>query len=167
MNQDDSLETSHSINTPPPVGDPQKAERYLSTIVGLINLDKIQVSPTDLSAFPQSTLKDHFRIKLQDYEIEISHNRAPETNNPSFIMLFSNSSLLKLGKADKVILAYLHLKEDQFNLFREAAFDQIERGQKQKDEEKFKEVMAPIDQIFEKLLSQSFEEQSPEDKLPS
>lgn len=146
--------------TPPPFGDAQKAERYLSTIVGLINLDKIKVTPTNLNQLAQSSLKDHFRINLEEYEIEISHNRSLETKISTFVMLFSNTSLLKVGKADKVILAYLHLNEDQFNLFREAAFDQIERGQKHIAEEKFREVMAPIDQIFEKLLSEGFEEQT-------
>lgn len=138
---------------PPPSGDGEKADRYLTQIIELINEDKLIVSHTDLAKFDPTSLQDHYRLDLKDYEVEISHNKQANTGKDSYIILFNNLKSVNEKCTEKVILAYLYLTGDQFAKFKTIADDQIERKRKEAEEKRFKEAMAPIDQVLGELTT--------------
>ena len=154
-NQDPSSSQNSDISAqlPPPIGDAEKAERYLTQLIELINADKLLVSHTDLSKFDPTSLHDHYRLDLKNYEVEVSHNKQPDSGEDFYIMLFNNLKLVNEKCTEKVILAYIHITGDQFAKFKTVAQDQIERKRKEAEEKRFKEAMAPIDSALEQLTA--------------
>ncbi len=148
-----SAQTDSSIPLPPPVGDQKKADFYLAKLIDLINTDKLVVSRTDLSKFDPTSLQDHYRLDMKDYEVEISHNKQPNSGQDFYIILFNNLKHINESCTEKVILAYIHLSDDQFAKFKVVADDQLERKRKEAEEKRFKEAMTPIDQALEELSS--------------
>lgn len=142
-----------SDQLPPPSGDSEKVDRYLTQLTELINADKLLVSHTDLAKFDPTSLQDHYRLELNDYEVEVSHNKQPDSGKDFYIMLFNNLKSVNEKCTEKVILAYLHITGDKFAKFKTAAETQIERKRKEAEEKRFKEAMAPIDQALEELAS--------------
>lgn len=144
-------ETPQTEKTPPPAGDSQKAEKYIITLIKLISNDKLDVFHTDLKRFDPSSLQDHYRLDLTDYQIEISHSKAATTGKDSYIMLFTNLKNVKEGCTEKIILAYMHLSDRQFHNFRIAADRQIDERKKAEEEKRFTQAMQPIDQVLDSL----------------
>lgn len=134
----------------PPSADPKKAEKYISQFVSLINSDKLQSNHTDLSKFDPSALQDHYRVELDDFNVEVSHSKQPNSGADSYVMVFTNIRQVSEG-CEKIILAYLHLDTNQFIRFKAAADDQIERKRRAEEEKKFNVAVAPIDNALEKL----------------
>lgn len=151
MSDQTLVDQNTSGELPPPIGDTEKADKYINTLIDLITADKLTVSHTDLAKFDPTSLQDHYRMDLQDYEIEVSHNKDPDTGQDSFVMLFTNLKHLNEQSSPKVILAYIHLNEAQFQKFKTISDDQIFKKRKEAEEKRFKEAMIPIDQILEQL----------------
>lgn len=147
---------------PPPSGDSEKAEVYLTQLIELINADKLIVSHTDLARFDPTSLQDHYRLDLKDYEVEISHNKQADTGKDFYVLLFNNLKSVNEKCTEKVILAYIHITGDQFAKLKTVAETQIERKRKEAEEKRFKDAMVPIDQALENLASS--QEQTKEEK---
>lgn len=147
----------------PPKGDHQKAEKYLSQLIELINQNRIQATDTDLTKFDPSSLQTHYSIALRDYQIEISHSKQSNSGKDSFVMIFNNLKNVSEGSSEKVILAYVYLEEEQFSKFRIAADRQIAERKKAEEERKFKEVLEPIDELLNQV---STSEPDHADSLP-
>ena len=157
QNLSGSQNTDNSTQLPPPSGDSEKAERYLTQLIELINKDKVVISHTNLSKFDPTSLQDHYRLDLKDYEVEVSHNKQPDSGEDFFVLLFNNLKQVNDKCTEKVILAYLHIAGDEFAKFKTVADDQIERKRKEAEEKRFKEAMAPIDSILEQLATETHE----------
>lgn len=151
---DQNSSNSQTEQLPPPSGDPGKADHYLTQLIELINSDKLLVSHTDLAKFDPTSLQDHYRLSLKDYEVEISHNKQPDSGKDFYVMLFNNLKLVSDKCTEKIILAYIHLNVTQFTKFKTVADDQLERKRKEAEEKRFHEAMAPIDSALEQLNSQ-------------
>jgi hypothetical protein len=150
----DSVNPPVENTPPPPSGDSEASEKYLQKIKDLISGDKIEVFHTDLEKFNIEAIEDHYRLDLGDYEVEINHSKAPDTSQDFYIMLFNNIKKIEAsGESciNKVILAYVHLTENQFEDFKETADGAIERKRKAEEEKRFKEAMEPIDQTLNNL----------------
>lgn len=141
---------SDTENKNPPKGDFQKAEKYITRLVDLVNRNKIQVTHTDLKRFDPTTLQDHYTISLSEYHIEISHSKQPNTGKDSYVMIFNNLKNIAAGQGEKVILAYIYLADTQFSKFKIVADRQIEEKRRAEEERKFKEALQPIDELLEK-----------------
>lgn len=148
-----------TVQTPPPAGDPQKAERYLNTLIDLINLDRLTVTHSDLKRFDPTSLQDHYRCRLDEYEVEVSHSKAADSGKNSYVMVFSNLRILQDNPGNRIILAFTYLTEEQFAKFKKASDEQLERERIRMEERRFKEAMLPIDSALEKLLSEKFSEE--------
>src|SRR5438270_150864 len=135
--------------TTPPSGNAQKAEEYLVKLIELINQDKLTVWQTNLLKFDPSNLQDHYRLELKDYSVEISHSKQPNSGADSYIMLFTNLKYVSEGCSEKIILAYLNLSSEQFHRLKQVANSQQERIKKIHEEQRFKQVMDPIDKALE------------------
>lgn len=144
-------QTDNTPKLPPPSGDPQKADHYVARLIELIKQDKLIVSRTDLSKFDPSALQNHYRLDLQDYEVEISHSKQPDSGKDFYVILFNNLKNISNQCSEKIILAYIHLSENQFTNFKSVADEQLERKRREAEEKRFKEAMAPIDQALEQL----------------
>lgn len=141
---------------PPPAGDSEKAEKYLSQLIGLIKTDKLEVIHTDLKKFDIASIQDHYRMDLGEYEVEVNHSKQPDTGQDFYVLLFNN--LKKIEEAgesciSKVILAYTHLTHSQFVDFKEAADGALERKRKKEEEKRFASAMAPIDNVLHEMAS--------------
>lgn len=136
---------------PPPSGDSEKAEKYLNKIIDLLKQDKLTAYHTDLAQFDPNSLQDHYRVDLKDYQIEVSHSKQPDNGKDSFIILFNNLKLAENNLPEKIILAYLHLTTTQFNDFKSAAEDQIQKVAQQEQEQRLNEVLSPIEQALEEI----------------
>ena len=148
------MSTSASNNlddlTPPPSGDALQAENYIRKLIHLIDKDIIEIAKTDLSQFESGSLEDHYRIILNDYHVEISHSKHPQTENSSYILLFTNiRDFHKSGQ--KIILAYMHMHNIQFNDIKVVAEEQIARIKKKAEEKRLKDALSPIDQILDEI----------------
>lgn len=135
----------------PPVGDPSQAEKYINQLISLIDMDKVDVFHTDLSKFDPSNLQDHYRIELQDYNVEVSHSKHPNSGKDSYVLLFTNIKDVASGNSEKIILAYMHLDDSQFMRTKRAFLEQETRKRKAEEERKLKEALRPVDQILEQL----------------
>lgn len=154
-NLQQATESNHTSNElPPPSGDPKNADKYISQLIHLINTDKLTVLHTDLTRFDPSSLEDHYRLELKDYEVEVSHSKQPDSGKDFYIILFNNLKLVK-QHTEKIILAYMHLNENQFKNFKSAAKEQMERKKKQAEEKRLHEVMKPIDEALTSLTDSS------------
>ena len=151
---------SDTENKNPPRGDFQKAEEYINKLVELVNRNKLQVTHTDLKRFDPTTLQDHYTVNLNDYHIEISHSKQPDNGKDSYVMIFNNLKQLAEG-AEKVILAYVYLVESQFSKFKMIADRQLEEKRKAEEEKKFKEALAPIDELLDKAAGDAPASQTP------
>lgn len=136
---------------PPPNGDPHSAEKYINKLVELINQDKVVVSHTDLKKFDPSNLEDHYRIDLRLYQVEISHSKQASNGKDQYVILFTNLKNVREEAEEKIILAYMYLSDDQFRKFKIVAGDQLERKRKEEEEKRLHEVLAPVDNILEKI----------------
>jgi hypothetical protein len=132
----------------PPRGDYQKAENYINKLVSLVEFGKLQVVHTDLQKFDPGSIQDHYRLDLQDYQIEISHSKLPNSGADSYVMLFTNLKNVSEGNAEKAILAYTQLSNNQFNKFKTAAETQIEEKRRLEEEKRFNEALTPIDSLL-------------------
>jgi len=129
----------------PPKGDEQKGEKYVVDLIRLIDQGKVQVNKTDLSQFNPSSLQNHYRLDLDDFQIEISHSTHLETGANSFVIIFNNLRNIADGNTEKAILAYIHLTEEQYRRFHSTAEEQIEKLKKIEDEKKFIDAVRPLD----------------------
>lgn len=159
------MSTPHDENPgSPPKGDHQKAEKYISKLIQLLNQDKVEVIHTDLNRFDPGSIQDHYRVDLKEYQIEISHSKLPSSGADSFVMIFTNFSNVQAGNTEKVILAYTQLSEAQFTRFKTAAEDQLERERKVEEEKRFNSATAPIDQILESAFDPNDQQPQPEEQ---
>lgn len=132
----------------PPQGDSQKADKYLTWLIKFIGQDKLTVLHTNLSKFNPTDLQDHYRVELKDYYVEVSHSKQADSGADSFVVIFNN--LKQVGEGcEKIILAYTYLTKDQYQRFKEAAEQQIERFRKMEEEKRFNEALTPIDELLE------------------
>lgn len=138
---------------PPPMGDSQSAEKYINQIITLVNQGRLSITHTDLKQFDPNTLQDHYRIDLDSYEIEVSHSISPDTQKEFFIILFNNLNKVAENCTNKVILAYIHLTQNQFADFKSAADIHLEKKKKEEEMKKFKTAMEPVDEVLENLSS--------------
>lgn len=152
-NQDSQIPQSADSSTqlPPPSGDSEKADRYILQLTDLISADKLTVSHTDLAKFDPTSLQDHYRLDLKDYEIEVSHNKQPDSGQDSYVILFNNLKYVNEKCTEKIILAYMHLTEDQFKNFKSTTDEYLDRKRREAEEKRLREAMAPIDQILTEL----------------
>lgn len=157
---------TNQVQTPPPSGDPQKAERYLNILIDLINTDRLKVFHSDLRKYDPTSLQDHYNMQLENYEVEVSHSKQPESGNNSYVMVFSNIKMLQEKDHERVILAFTYLTEEQFSKFRETADKHIQKERKKQEEEIFKEAMLPIDDALENLLNQQSSNEPIEEPPP-
>lgn len=143
--------TTQNSTLPPPSGDPQKAAKYVDQLIAFIEEDKLTTYHTDLARFDPSSLQDHFRIDLKDYQVEVSHSKHPQTGKDSYVILFSNLKNVADGNCEKIILAYMHLDDSQFMRFRKAYTEQVDRKKKAEEEKRLKDALLPIDQVLENI----------------
>ncbi len=135
----------------PPLGDPTKAENYINRLIRLIDKDKAPVFRTNLDKFDLTSIQNHYRVDLGDYDVEVSHSIQPETDKDFYTMIFNSIKKVTAGSSNKIILAYIHLDEDQFKRFKVSADEALERQQRRDDTERFTEVMTPVDSLFDNL----------------
>lgn len=147
----DSDNQTAKLSEPPPSGDHKQAEPYLSQIIQFVDQDLLHIHHTDLSKFDPTALQDHYRLELKEYEVEVSHSKHPDTGKDSYILLFNNIKKVAQNDCQKVILAYMHLAEEQFQRFRKAKENQTERRRKEEEEKRLKEALQPIDEALEEL----------------
>jgi hypothetical protein len=139
----------------PPRGDYQKAENYINRLIELIESNKLDVIHTDLQKFDPGSIQDHYRLDLSDYQIEISHSKLPTSGSDSYVMLFTNLKKVEDGSAQKAILAYTQLSNNQFEKFKTAAESQIEDRRRLEEEKRFKDALAPIDSLLAEATNNS------------
>jgi hypothetical protein len=135
----------------PPKGDEAKGEKYVADLIRLLESGKIQVYKTDLSQFNPSSLQSHYRIDLDDFQIEISHSTHLDTGSHSFVIIFNNLKKIADGNTGKAILAYIHLNETQYMRFHKAAELQIDKLQRIEDEKRFLQAVRPFDDKIAQL----------------
>lgn len=152
---------------PPPSGDPNQAEKYINQLVELIDTDRLDVAHTDLSKFDPSSLQDHYSLELDQYKVEVSHSKQPASGNDSYVILFTNIKNLTDGNCEKIILAYMHLSDNQFADFKNASLQQLERRRKAEEEKRLKEAMSPIDQALGNLTGSDSESTKDDVVTPS
>lgn len=135
----------------PPGADSDKAEKYVAALVDLVSQDKLIVTQTDLSRFNSSSMEDHYRVNLEDYDVELSHNRNSETKEETFIMIFNSISKFDNAEPKPLILSYMHLTSEQYLKLKEVADAQIERNKKKEEEQRFLKTMEPVDALLDQL----------------
>lgn len=160
MPSSDLQEEDSPLKQPPPSSDSQQAEKYINKLTKLMDNDIATVHHTDLSKFDFSTFEDHYWIDLENFRIEISHSKRPDTGADSYVIIFTNIKHMEENPQEKVILAYIHLHTNQFIKFKSSAEDQLERRRKEEEEEKFKEAMSEVDEALEKLTGSIPEEEN-------
>lgn len=148
----DSIDSTSSI---PPKGDEKKAEKYINQLSQLLDSDKLTVFHTDLNRFDPSSLYDHYRMDLKDYQVEVSHSKKADTGEDAYVIIFTNLKQVQTGTCEKVILAYVPLTRVQFINFKTSADEQLERIKRIAEEKRFKEVMQPIDNVLSELTDNS------------
>lgn len=145
----------------PPRGDYQKAEKYISQLAILVEQNKLEVVHTDLNRFDPSTIQDHYRLDLNDYQIEISHSKLPNSGADSYVMLFTNLKNVVEGNANKTILAYTQLSDTQFHKFKTAADAQLEERRQKEEEKRFNDALSPIDSLLDDFGNKSSQPDTP------
>lgn len=165
MSDQTTLPVDSSAQLPPPSGNSDEADKYLTQLINLIDEDKLLVSHTDLAKFDPTSLQDHYRLDLKDYEIEVSHNKQPDTGQDLYIILFNNLKYIDQNYNQKVILAYIHLTQDQFRNFKSVSDEQLKRKRAEAEEKRFRETMKPIDFALEQLSTNSEEKTSSVDDV--
>lgn len=151
----------------PPVGSPEEADNYIKTLIKLVDHDKLEVSHTDLKQFDPSTLQDHYRVTLgDDYEIEVSHSKAPDSEKEFYIILFNQLNRIQEVCVNKNILGYIHLTPAQFGTFKNAADSYLNKKKIAEEHEKFKSALSPIDDRLSQLTYGIVEEEADETDQP-
>lgn len=153
MSDQQSQITPTAEQLPPPSGDSEKADKYISQLIDLISTDKLLVSHTDLAKFDPTSLQDHYRMGLKDYEVEVSHNKQADSGQDSYVILFNNLKYVNEKCTEKVILAYMNLTEDQFKSFKSSADEYLDRKRREAEEKRLREAMTPIDDILAQLTA--------------
>lgn len=138
--------------THPPTANSTQGQKYIKQLVELVNQDRLEADHSDLTKFDASCMQDHYRINLDRYEVELSHSKHPETGEDVYILLFNGLKSVK-NEGDRVILSYVHVTKDQFETLKEVCDKQAERLSAKREEERFHEVMKPIDQALEEIPS--------------
>lgn len=151
---------------PPPKGDFAKAEKYTQKLTELVKEDKVIIQHTDLKKYDLNSLQDHYRMDLGDYEVEVSHSKQPESGKDLYVLLFNNLKRVSENGntcTNKVILAYIHLTEEQFHKFKNVADEQLEKIRRREEARRFKQAMSPIDQLLEDITQKDtpIEEEEP------
>lgn len=137
-------------NLTPPTGDALQAENYIRKLIHLIDKDIVEIAKTDLSQFAPGSLQNHYRVALNDYHVEISHSKHPQSGDNSYIILFTNiRNYPQTGQ--KIILAYMHIHDIQFKDVKAAADQQVGRVKKRAEEKRLKDALKPIDQILDEI----------------
>lgn len=143
-----------STFSPPPSASPEHAEKYISWLTDLINRDQLEVYHSDLTKFSLDSMQNHYRVTLQDYEVEVSHNKQT-SGEDLYVILFNNLKNVATNACERTILSFAHLTKAQFDKFKQSADNQISRKERAEQEKKFKEVMAPLDSLLESLSQQA------------
>lgn len=151
---------------PPPSGDSQRADSYVTQLTGLISQNKLRVVHTDLSKFDPSSLHDHYSLDLKEYQVEISHSKQPTTGRDSYVVLFNNIKNLEQDETKKEILAYLIITEEQFKKLKDVADEQIETLKRIDEEKRFKAAMTPVDELINKISKGEVDLSKPAQPLP-
>lgn len=151
----DMTSDNQNPNLPPPGGDPSQAEKYINQLISLIDKDKLDVSHTDLSKFDPSTLQDHYRLELRDYQVEVSHSKHPDSGKDSYIILFTNIKNHLSGDCEKIILAFMHLDVNQFLRFKKVSLNQLDKKRRAEEEKRLKAALEPVDLLLEDLNGDS------------
>lgn len=146
----DSANQDNQIKPPPPSADSSHAEEYVKKLSDLLEKDKLQIIHTDLSKFDPTSLQDHYKIELSDYVIEISHSKHPNSGRDSYVLLFTNIKKFERSM-EKIILAFMHLNENQFKDLKGAAHNQLERKRRAEELKRFNEAVSPIDDLLTNL----------------
>lgn len=141
--------------TPPPRGDTEQSEKYLRKLINLLNADLVELTHTDLSKFDPSSLQDHYRVDLDDYQVEISHSKQANTGEDSFVMLFTNIKKIQPDFDQKIILAYTYIDMEQFKRFRMVANDYLNRRKTEQDRKRFEQAMEPVNEALNKFTTPS------------
>jgi hypothetical protein len=141
--------------TPPPRGDIEQAEKYLRKLINLLNADLVELTHTDLSQFDPSSLQDHYRVDLDDYQVEISHSKQANTGEDSFVMLFTNIKKIQADFDQKIILAYTYIDMEQFKKFKMVADDYMNRKKAEQDKKRFEQAMEPVNEALDKFSHES------------
>lgn len=149
----------------PPLGSEKHAHEYLGQLINLLNTDKLIARRTDLARFDPSNLQKHYRIDLNDYLIEVSHAKNPDSGNDSFVLVFTNLKRLQDNCDEKVILGYLHLVADQFRQIERAITTQELRIKRREEEAAFTKNMQPLDTML-KGISSTIKETVTEQSTP-
>lgn len=155
-----------NVKLPPPSGDSQRAEKYINQLIPLVSQGKLTVDHTDLSKYDPSSLYDHYRIDMKEYQLEISHSKAPLTGKDSYVLLFNNLKDIEAGYTQKVILAYLVLTADQFKRLQEVADEQIETRKKIEEEKRFSQAMTPVDAMLDQIAKGEVDISKPAQPIP-
>lgn len=151
----DMTSDNQNPNLPPPGGYPSQAEKYINQLISLIDKDKLNVSHTDLSKFDPSTLQDHYRLELRDYQVEVSHSKHPDSGKDSYIILFTNIKNHLSGDCEKIILAFMHLDVNQFLRFKKVSLNQLDKKRRAEEEKRLKAALEPVDLLLEDLNGDS------------
>lgn len=159
----DIASSNKQPDIPPPSGDPKQAEKYINQLIELIDSDALEVSHTDLAKFDPTSLQDHYYLELKEYRVEVSHSKYPNSGKDSYIILFTNIKNLSDGSAEKIILAYMHLEENQFARFKKISLGQMERRRKAEEEKRLKNALEPVDRILQDFSTNSTD--SPDSQL--
>ncbi len=145
---------------PPPSGDPERAEKYINQLINLMDQDKLDIFHTDLTKFDPTNLQDHYRVDLNDYKVEISHSKHPNSGKDSYVMLFTNIKNMAENNCEKIILAYMHLDDTQFMRIKRSYLEQDARKKKAAEEKRLKEALKPVDAILEDLSNNNESEKT-------
>ncbi len=161
--------SNNTQTPPPPSGDSQKADEYISKLTKLLSQDKLTVIHTDLTRYEPCTIADHYKIVMQSYEVEVSHTKQPDTGKDYYVMLFNN--VRQFEQSNKLILAYIHLNNDQFQVFKKACEEQLDRQKAIEDRKRFEAAMSPIDQALNEVSATQpavpATEKAPEPAIPA
>ncbi len=134
----------------PPAGNSKQGQKYVSKLTKLIYQDRLIAEHSDLKKFDLSCMQDHYRLNLENYEVELSHSKHPTTGDDMFVLLFNGLKSIT-NIQDKAILSYIHLNQDQFQALKMACDQQIARTEVTRQQARFEETMAPIDQALDSL----------------
>lgn len=151
--------SDHNSNplSKPPEGSFEKAEKYISKLVHLMDTTHVIVNHSDLSKFDPGSMQDHYWVDLQEYRIEVSHSKQPNSGQDAYVLVFTNLQRIKDELAQnpdqeclqKVILAYSKLNAQQFQRFKTSAKNQLEERRRIEEDKKFQDALKPIDNLLD------------------
>src|SRR4051812_22041908 len=110
-------------NQLPPNADAQRAKQYVEQIIPLINSDQLMVKHINLSEFDPTHIQDHYQIDIENFGIEISHTKKPDTGQDIYVMIFNQLN----QTPEKTLLAFAYIEKEQFMSIKTAADNQDKR----------------------------------------